>query len=349
VVLKEGSGPVSERQLIEFARKRLPDFKMPVRIVFAETLAYGPTGKIDRKTSRDMARYLYEMVEARGLSHTEEMEGSWEVSVNRTRSSPWGYARSGSTRPRLRSITLLWVLLVARFRIDADMTTTPKDLVASTQDYPDKPVRMVEPFGTGGGPDLMARALAPKLSELWGQPVTVENLPGVRATAAPALVAQSRADGYTLLINTSAQAYGAALPRNLPYHPLEDFIPVAPLTSQPYVLVVGKPAGVTTMAELIAAAKAKPGELKFGYTGTGTGTHLAISKFNLEAGIMPTDVPPQTTDAISDGVTATIDGRITYMIAPISITLPPIRGGTVPAGWNHCETLDIASGGAGDR
>jgi tripartite-type tricarboxylate transporter receptor subunit TctC len=207
------------------------------------------------------------------------------------------------------------------------MTTTPTDLVASTRDYPDKPVRMVEPFGTGGGPDLMARALAPKLSELWGQPVTVENVPGVGATAAPALVAQSRADGYTLLINTSAQAYGAALGRNLPYDPLKDFIPVAPLTSQPYVLVVGKRAGVTTMAELIAAAKAKPGELKFGYTGTGTGTHLAISKFNLEAGIMPIDVPPQPTDAISDVVAATIDGRITYMIAPISITLPPIRGG----------------------
>lgn len=230
-------------------------------------------------------------------------------------------------RPRPRSITLLWVLLVARFRIDADMTTTTTNLVASTQDYPDKPVRMVEPFGTGGGPDLMARALALKLSELWGQPVTVENVPGVGATAAPALVAQSRADGYTLLINTSAQAYGAALPRNLPYHPLKDFIPVAPLTSQPYVLVVGKPAGVTTMAELIAAAKAKPGELKFGYTGTGTGTHLAISKFNLEAGIMLMDVPPQPTAAISDVVAATIDGRITYMIAPISITLPPIRGG----------------------
>jgi tripartite-type tricarboxylate transporter receptor subunit TctC len=197
----------------------------------------------------------------------------------------------------------------------------------SSQDYPAKPVRIVEPFGTGGGPDLLARALAPKLSELWGQPVTVENVPGVGATAAPALVAQSWADGYTLLINTSAQAYGAALPRNLPYNPLKDFIPVAPLTSQPYVLVVGKPAGVTTMAELIAAAKAKPGELKFGYTGTGTGTHLAISKFNLEAGIKPMDVPPQPTDAISDVVAATIDGRITCMIAPISITLPPIRDG----------------------
>jgi tripartite-type tricarboxylate transporter receptor subunit TctC len=93
----------------------------------------------------------------------------------------------------------------------------------------------------------LARALAPKLSELWGQPVTVENHPGAGATTGPALVAKSPADGYTLLINTSAQAYSAALSRNLPYDPLKDFIPVASLTNQPYVLVAGKPAG--TIAE----------------------------------------------------------------------------------------------------
>src|SRR5579859_820171 len=104
------------------------------------------------------------------------------------------------------------------------------------QDYPIKPVRIIEPFGLGGGPDLLARALAPKLSELWGQPVTVENYPGAGATTGPALVTKSPADGYTLLINTSAQAYSAVLSKKLPYDPLKDFIPVASLTSQPYVL-----------------------------------------------------------------------------------------------------------------
>ena len=198
------------------------------------------------------------------------------------------------------------------------------------QGYPAKPVRIVEPFGVGGGPDLLARALAPKLSEIWGQPVTVENHPGAGATAGPASVATSPADGYTLLINTSAQAYSAAL-KNLPYDPLKDFIPVAPLTSQPYVLVAGKPAGVTTVGELIAAAKAKPGELKFGSTGVGTGTHLGIVQFNLKAGIEAVDVPPQPTDAIADVLAGTIAGRITYMIAPISITLSPIRDGKLLA------------------
>ena len=107
----------------------------------------------------------------------------------------------------------------------------------SFQGYPIKSIRMIEPFGAGGGPDLIARAISPKLSELWGQSVTVENHPGAGSTTAPALVAKSPADGYTLLVNTSAQAYSAALLKNLPYDPLRDFIPVAPLTSQPYVLV----------------------------------------------------------------------------------------------------------------
>src|SRR5213082_3462598 len=86
---------------------------------------------------------------------------------------------------------------------------------------------------------------------------------GAGATAGPAQVAKSPRDGYTLLINTNAQAYSAAFSKNLPYDPLKDFIPIVPLTSQPYVLVAGKPAGVATVGELIAAAKAKPGELKF--------------------------------------------------------------------------------------
>lgn len=191
------------------------------------------------------------------------------------------------------------------------------------------PVRIIDPFGAGGGPDLLARALAPKLSELWGQPVTVVNHPGAGATAAPALVAKSLADGHTLLINTSAQAYSAALSKNLPYDPLKDFIPVASLTNQPYVLVAGKPAGIITVRELIAVAKVKPDELKFGSTGAGTGTHLGIVKFNLEAGIKVVDVPPQPTDAIVDVLAATIEGRTTYMMAPISITLTPIHDGNL--------------------
>jgi tripartite-type tricarboxylate transporter receptor subunit TctC len=114
-------------------------------------------------------------------------------------------------RLSLRSITLLLLLLVGDIETHADTVKSAANVARSTQDYPAKPVRIIDPFGAGGGPDLLARALAPKLSKLWSQPVTVENHPGAGATTGPALVAKSPADGYTLLINTSAQAYSAAL------------------------------------------------------------------------------------------------------------------------------------------
>ncbi|MGI9145945.1 MAG: Bug family tripartite tricarboxylate transporter substrate binding protein [Chloroflexota bacterium] len=216
----------------------------------------------------------------------------------------------------------------------SDEKTTRSHLVLDTvraDDYPSKAVHLIEPFGAGGGPDLLARALAQKLSELWDQPVTVENVTGAGATAGPAQVATSPADGYTLLVNTSAQAYSAALLKNLPYDPLKDFIPVTPLTSQPYVLVAGRRTGVTSVGELIAAAKAQPNELKFGSTGVGTGSHLGVEKFNLAAGIRALHVPPGPAEAISDVIANMIRGSTTYMIAPISLALVHIRSGRLVA------------------
>jgi tripartite-type tricarboxylate transporter receptor subunit TctC len=200
-------------------------------------------------------------------------------------------------------------------------------MLQTSPDYPTKPVRLIEPFGAGGGPDLVSRALAPKLSEMWGQTVTVENVPGAGATAGPARVAKSPADGYTLLVSTSAQAYSAVLLKNLPYDPLKDFIPVAPLTSQPYVLVTGKVSGFTTVGELIAAAKAKPGQLRFGSTGVGTGSHLGIEKFNLAAGIRSVHVPARAGEAIGDMIANVVGGRTDYMLAPIQLALVDIRAG----------------------
>ena len=204
-------------------------------------------------------------------------------------------------------------------------------MLQSVQDYPTKPVRLIEPFGAGGGPDLIARALGQKLSESWGRPVTVENHPGAGSTAGPALVAKSPADGYTLLVSTSAQAYSAALLKNLPYDPLKDFIPVAPLTSQPYVIVASKLAGIASVRELVAAAKAKPGELKFGSTGMGTGSHLGLEEFNLAAGIKAVHVPAGPGEAIADVVANTLAGRVTYMMSPIQFALADIRAGKLVA------------------
>jgi tripartite-type tricarboxylate transporter receptor subunit TctC len=199
--------------------------------------------------------------------------------------------------------------------------------------FPWAPVRLVEPFGAGGGPDLVARAIGSKLSELWGQPVVVENRPGAGSTAGPAFVANSLPDGHTLLVNTSAHAYSAALRKDLPYHPLSDFIPVAPLTSQPYVLVAGRRATFRTVTELIAAAKAAPGTLRFASTGVGTGTHLGVEKLNLQAAIRAVHVPAAPGESISDVTAGTAAGRTDYQMVPVDLAVRNIRSGElVPLG-----------------
>ena len=119
--------------------------------------------------------------------------------------------------------------------------------------------------------------------------------------------------------------------KNLPYDPLKDFIPVAPLTSQPYVLVAGKSSGITRVGELIAKAKAKPGQLTFGSTGVGTASYVGFQKFNVAAGIQAVHVPPGPSDAITDVIASTVTGRSTYLIAPIPLALADIRAGKLQA------------------
>ena len=189
--------------------------------------------------------------------------------------------------------------------------------VVHDQSFPDRPVRIIDPFGAGGGVDVIARALARRLAAAWGQPAIVENHPGAGSTAAPALVAHAPPDGYTLLINTSAQAYSAARAGELPYDPLRDFVPVAALTSQPYVLVTGGRSGITTIDELAAAASDRPGEIRFGSAGIGTGTHLAVAKLNRDLGIAAVHTPPAATDAITDVIAGTAAGHTTYAMLPI--------------------------------
>ena len=196
------------------------------------------------------------------------------------------------------------------------------------RDYPIKPVRVIEPFGAGSGPEVVASAVTQKLSELWSQPVTVENHPGAGSTAAPAMVAKSAADGYTLLVNTNAHAYSAALLTNLPYDPLTDFVAVAALSSQSYVLVAGETAAITTVDELISSGEGKAGEsCGSAPSGVGTGTHLGIESFNLMVGIKAVHVPAKGSDAIADTIANTIAGRIDYALSPIPTCLPHIREG----------------------
>jgi tripartite-type tricarboxylate transporter receptor subunit TctC len=203
--------------------------------------------------------------------------------------------------------------------------STGIDSSTGSLDYPSKRVCLVEPIGAGGGPDLVGRALADALSELWRQPVQVENHSGGGSTAAPSLVANAPADGYILLVHTSAHAYSAAAATGLPYDPLCDFIPVAALTSQPYVLVSGHRTGIGSLGDLIERAKAHPGELTFATTGIGTGTHVGIMELNLAAGISATHLPPSSGESIRDVVAKAVSGATHYVMSPISIAAAHIK------------------------
>lgn len=202
---------------------------------------------------------------------------------------------------------------------------------AFAQAYPVNPVRVIVPLAQGGGVDAVIRMVAPKLSESWGQPVAVENhvdAGGTVGIVGTGIVAKSQADGYTLLSNSSAHVVSAALRTNLPYDPLKDFVPVAPLTSQAYILVVGKESGIKTVGELIAAAKSKPGELKFTSAGIGSGTHLMAEKFLVDAGVKMMHVPTAGAGAANDEVIA---GRVTFWFSSITPALPHIREGRLLA------------------
>ena len=199
---------------------------------------------------------------------------------------------------------------------------------AFAQAYPVNPVRVIVPLAQGGGVDAVIRMVAPKLSESWGQPVAVENHVDAGGTVGTGIVAKSQADGYTLLSNSSAHVVSAALRTNLPYDPLKDFVPVAPLTSQAYILVVGKESGIKTVGELIAAAKSKPGELKFTSAGIGSGTHLMAEKFLVDAGVKMMHVPTAGAGAANDEVIA---GRVTFWFSSITPALPHIREGRLLA------------------
>lgn len=175
--------------------------------------------------------------------------------------------------------------------------------VVNAQEYPTKPVKIIIPFSAGSGTDIIARELSKKLSELWDQPVVGENLPGKGGTVAANFVAQAPPDGYTLFVH-GAYVINPSFYSNLPYDPLKDFTDIAPLVRQPLALVVAPSAGIKSISALIALAKSKPGQLKFGSPGTGSAAHLTAEKFRLATGIDMEHVPfkggPETVAAIDN-------------------------------------------------
>jgi len=200
--------------------------------------------------------------------------------------------------------------------------------LAFAQGYPTKPVKLVVPFTAGSATDILARTFGQKLSELWGQPVIIDNRPGAGGTIGAGIVAKSTPDGYTLLVNSAAQAYNPWIYPTLSYDTMKDFLGIAPLAGQPNVLVVAPATGYKTVADLVADAKKRPGTLNFGSAGTGSGTHINGEKFKLAAGIDVVHIPYKGTP---EALTDTMTGRVTYFFSPISAALPNVREGKLIA------------------
>jgi tripartite-type tricarboxylate transporter receptor subunit TctC len=198
--------------------------------------------------------------------------------------------------------------------------------IAGAQDYPTKTVKIIIPFTAGGATDFVGRTVAQKLSEIWGQPIDVENVPGSGGTVGAALVAKAPADGYTLLEYSSAYTVSPSLYKNLPYEPTRDFIDILPLAKQPFAIVVGASSGFSNVAQLIAKAKANPGEMKFGTPGIGSAGQLLAEQFKLAADINVVHIPFK---GGPEAITATQDGTVAYSFIPLSLALKGVKEGKV--------------------
>src|SRR5215831_3907501 len=196
------------------------------------------------------------------------------------------------------------------------------------QAFPNKSVRIIVPFTAGSATDILARTYGQKLSEIWGQAVVVENRPGAGGTIGAVVVAKSPPDGYTLLVHSSAQAYNPSIYSSLPFDTVKDFVDIAALGGQPNVLVVAPSSGIKSMAELIAMAKQKPGQLNFASAGAGSGTHINGEKFKLAAGIDVVHIPYKGTP---EALTDVMAGRVTDYFSPISAALPFVKDGKLTA------------------
>jgi tripartite-type tricarboxylate transporter receptor subunit TctC len=197
-------------------------------------------------------------------------------------------------------------------------------LQASAQQYPSKPVHMIISFTPGSSTDIVGRIVSQKLSELWGQPVVVENRAGAGGSIGSAVVARADPDGYTLLVNSNAHTVNPAIYAKLPYDTLKDFSDIVPLAIQPNVLTVRPDGQYKTVADLVKAAKAKPGALNIGHAGIGSGTHLTTERFIAATGIKVVQVPFKGTPEV---ITAMFSGNVDAYWAPISAALGSIRGG----------------------
>ncbi|MGZ8155869.1 MAG: Bug family tripartite tricarboxylate transporter substrate binding protein [Burkholderiales bacterium] len=218
---------------------------------------------------------------------------------------------------------------IARARALAALALLLFATTAAAQDYPSKPVRFLVGLAPGGGTDIVARILASKLTETWGQQMIVENRTGAGGSIATDMVAKAAPDGHTLLLcNMATHAIGPALHKKLPYDHIRDFAPISMVGTTPNILVVHPSMPVRTIKEFVALAKANPGKINYGSSGVGTALHLTMELFRTMTGIDVVHVP------YKGGSTAGVDlmaGHIGAMFANLPTQLGAVKAGKVRA------------------
>lgn len=219
--------------------------------------------------------------------------------------------------------------LLIQFAVGATVVAF-SPLPASAADYPDKPIRLVVGFAPGGATDVLARAVATRLSEKLPGNVVVENRTGAGGTIAAGAVAKSAPDGYTLAFaSTGAFSIGPFLyKQKLPYDTAKDFVPVGLVSQNTHVLVANAALPAKTVAELVAFAKSKPGALSYGSFGNGSTSHLLAEQFKKSSGIDAVHIPYAGSPAM---VTATVTGDVAFSVDTLQSALPHIRAGKLRA------------------
>lgn len=194
--------------------------------------------------------------------------------------------------------------------------------------WPSRPMKVIVPITPGSVIDLAPRVVFEQLATQVGQPIVVENRPGAGQTMGASVVARSEPDGYTVLVNSAAHAIAPSLYPNLDYQPARDFAAVIPLGVTPFVLVAPPERGFRTAADLVAAAKVKPGAFNFSSPGAGSASHLSAERFRLSAGVAATHVPYK---GGAEAMTEVIAGRIDFAFIALGAALPQIRSGRLAA------------------
>ena len=201
-------------------------------------------------------------------------------------------------------------------------------VAAADDSFPSRPIRLISPFTPGGGNDFVSRAVALAMTKHIGQPVVVDNRPGANTIVGMEIVARAAPDGYTLIMTSSTQAINATLYPKLPYDSIKSFAPVTIVGSSPLIVAVPLASAIKNVTDLIAAARAKPGELTYPSAGTGNATHLGGELFASMANVKLTHVPYKGS---GPGLTDLSAGRLAVAFSTALSVVPFVNGGRLRA------------------